>query len=459
MPMAASSSRMRSDSAKFLALRAALRAAIRHLDLFLGERRLRRIVGLPRLQLAGPEAEKAQRARQRPAAGGVLQAVHLGDRLRRVQIVEQRIEHARRRPRIGLGGSRIEKARQRLLGFLQPLHRPVDRLAVVGAQHRKPHHVARPVRQHLADGDEIAEALAHLLAFDLQEAVVHPEIRHHGCVERAARLRDLVLVVREHEIDAAAVDVEGLAEMLPRHRRAFDVPARPARRPDAGGDGHAGSPRLRRLPQHEIHRVALVGRDVDARARDHLVERTLGELAVVLHRRHAEQHVLVGHVGVVRGDQPLDQRLHLLDVLGRARLDVRRQAAERRDVLLEIPVGLFGQVADGDAALGRTRVDLVVDVGDVADVSDVRLAVEMAQQPVQHVEHDHRPRIADMGEVVDRRPAHIHAHVARIERRKRPLLARQRIVELQFHRSDSSLGLLAGRLSGLDWRKDGRSQR
>ena len=37
----------------------------------------------------------------------------------------------------------------------------------------------------------------------------------------------------------------------------------------------------------------------------------------------------------------------------------------------------------------------------------------MPQQPEQHVEHDHRPRIADMGEVVDRRPAHIHAHVLR----------------------------------------------
>ena len=83
--------------------------------------------------------------------------------------------------------------------------------------------------------NEISKALAHLLAFHLQEAVVHPVIRHHAGVEGAARLRDLVLVMREHKIDAAAVDVEGFAEMLPRHRRAFDVPAGPARRLDAAG--------------------------------------------------------------------------------------------------------------------------------------------------------------------------------------------------------------------------------
>src|SRR5664280_1269112 len=88
--------------------------------------------------------------------------------------------------------------------------------------------------QQLVDGHEVAEALAHLLAFDLQEAVVHPVIRHHAGMEGAARLRDLVLVMRKHQIDAAAVDVEGLAEMLPGHGRALDVPARPARRLDAG---------------------------------------------------------------------------------------------------------------------------------------------------------------------------------------------------------------------------------
>ena len=55
-------------------------------------------------------------------------------------------------------------------------------------------------------------------------------------------LREFVLVVRKHQVDAAAMDVELLAEMLPRHRGAFDVPARPSLALMPAGDGHDGSP-------------------------------------------------------------------------------------------------------------------------------------------------------------------------------------------------------------------------
>ncbi len=70
------------------------------------------------------------------------------------------------------------------------------------------------------------------------------------------------------------------------------------------------------------------------------------------------------------------------------------------------------------AALGGAGVDLVVHVGDVADIGDMGVAIEMAQQPEQHVEHDYRPRIADMGEVANRRAADIHPHIRPIERRE-----------------------------------------
>ena len=47
-----------------------------------------------------------------------------------------------------------------------------------------------------------------LSLFELQEAVVHPDIRHAVGVKRAARLREFVLVVRKHQVDAAAMNVE-----------------------------------------------------------------------------------------------------------------------------------------------------------------------------------------------------------------------------------------------------------
>ena len=122
-------------------------------------------------------------------------------------------------------------------------------------------------------------------------------------------------------------------------------------------------------------------------------------------------------ISVAGFDQPLDERTHLGDVLGRARLDRRRQAAQRGDIFVELPVGRFGDLADGLVQrqrrkfLSGARIDLVVDVGDVADVCDMLGAVEMPQQPEQHVEDDHWPRVADMGEVIDRRAADIHPHV------------------------------------------------
>ena len=141
--------------------------------------------------------------------------------------------------------------------------------------------------------------------------------------------------------------------------------------------------------------------------------------------------MVFGDIGVAGFHEAVDQRDHLGDMFGRARLDARRQAAQRRNIFLEIIVGRLGQFADRDAALGGARVDLVVDVGDVAHIGDVALRIEMPQQAEQHVEHDDRPRVADMREVVDRRPAHIHAHARRIDRDEVPLGARQCIVQLQ----------------------------
>src|ERR1051326_6354747 len=108
-----------------------------------------------------------------------------------------------------------------------------------------------PAPQKVADGDEVAERLRHLLAFDLQKAVVHPEIRHYRRMEGAARLRDLVFEMGEDEVDAAAVDIKNFAEIFPRHRRAFDVPAGTAGHSDAGRRRPGRLARLRRFPQHE----------------------------------------------------------------------------------------------------------------------------------------------------------------------------------------------------------------
>jgi hypothetical protein len=181
----------------------------------------------------------------------------------------------------------------------------------------------------------------------------------------------------KHQIDAAAVDVEGLAQMPVRHGRALDVPPGPAQRLDAARARPGRLARARRLPQHEVHGVALVGRYLDAGAGQHLVQRSVRQLAVVRHRRDMEQHVVLGHIGAALIHQLLDHRLHVVDVPGGARLDRRLKAAERRHIGVELAQRPFGDPADrfvqrqiGEIPAGA-RVDLVVDVGDVAHVGDV----------------------------------------------------------------------------------------
>ena len=120
-----------------------------------------------------------------------------------------------------------------------------------------------------AEGVEIALGLGHLLAVDDEMVAVEPVIDELDPVGRL-RLGDLVLVVGEDVVDAAAVDVERRPEVLGAHGRAFDVPARPAR-PDVGLPDRLSL--LGRLPEGEVMDVlffVLVG--VAAAPRPELLE-------------------------------------------------------------------------------------------------------------------------------------------------------------------------------------------
>src|SRR3546814_9107357 len=69
----------------------------------------------------------------------------------------------------------------------------------------------------------IADRLRHLLAVDVEKAVVQPVARENLAAMRAGRLRDLVLVVRKDQVVTAAVNIDGLAKQRFGHRRALDM--------------------------------------------------------------------------------------------------------------------------------------------------------------------------------------------------------------------------------------------
>ena len=100
---------------------------------------------------------------------------------------------------------------------------------------------------------------------------MQPVARERLAVMGAVALRDLVLVMREDEIEPAAMDVEASRRDAPRSSPSIRY-ASPA------GRGPTGCPSRAGRAGDGFHStksagIALVGRDLDARAGDHLVAR------------------------------------------------------------------------------------------------------------------------------------------------------------------------------------------
>lgn len=174
-----------------------------------------------------------------------------------------------------------------------------------------------------------------------------------------------------------------------------------------------------------------------ARARLLFVQRPLGKLAIIGHRAGVEQHFSASRIGMAAGDQLLDEVDHFRDVVGGARFDGRRKAAERGHIFMELVGGLFRHRMDGVVQRQmriipqRPRVDLVVEIGDVAGIGHMVFAKDVAQQPIENIEHDDRARIADMGKIINRRAADIHAHIVSVDRCKFRFFACECIVKFQ----------------------------
>ena len=287
-----------------------------------------------RAQPRRPQSRRRRRARALPSrtvscttasACGTPRSSSIAahERGRQVSRATARRSHAESpRPRARGSPRRRRKLDRVLLERLEREldHRAVVRGAEVVAQLDRAHARARP----RATSSELP---SDLLIFS-PLMVTHALCSQYCANALAGRLglRDLVLVVREDQVEPAAVDVERRAEVLARHRRALEVPAGTAAAPRRRPRGLA---RLGRLPQREVARVALAG-VAHAVARGlHVVEPLARQRAVLRERAHVEVDVAVDRRRRARASMStLHQLDHLRHVAGGPRLD-RRTACSR----------------------------------------------------------------------------------------------------------------------------------
>ncbi len=118
----------------------------------------------------------------------------------------------------------------------------------MGREHEEPQHLRIVDGVDLPDGLEVSKGLGHLVVIDVQEGIVHPVMDERLSV-CALGLGDFILMVREDQILAAGVDVDGISKIPLAHDGALDVPAGTALAP---GGIPVGLPFLLRFPQDEV---------------------------------------------------------------------------------------------------------------------------------------------------------------------------------------------------------------
>ena len=202
--------------------------------------------GITRVERSIGPTDRVEQQRRRPGS---------------IEVVVHPLAELRQHVGVGVSSSQTGGARRERVEPGEGIDRGVDvvlpdrdRAAVVRLQQQHPVRAGVVVIHQVEQVGDVAEALRHLLALGIDhETVVHPMVGKS--LAQSNRLSALVLVMRELEVHATAVQVEALAEDVEAHHHAFAVPAgsavTPRRRP-------RWLARLGQLPHREVGRMPLV---------------------------------------------------------------------------------------------------------------------------------------------------------------------------------------------------------
>src|ERR1017187_4155696 len=167
--------------------------------------------------------------------------------------------------------------------------------------------------KQFAQGSDISHRLRHFVMIHQEMFGMEP-IAHEWLSSCRLGLRDFVLMMRKHQIDAPAVDVERVAEILHGHCGALDMPAWASGSDRRFPKMFAG---LGRLPQCEVaHIVLIVAIYVHASTGLHAGHIDFREFAVRGKFRDAKVDRAIAGVRESLFGEALDEPYHILDVFG-----------------------------------------------------------------------------------------------------------------------------------------------
>ena len=215
-------------------------------------------------------------------------------------------DHTQQAP---LSGQQISVMQARFNEAIQALYADVRLREQAVEQARKDRYARRY--------DRLVNALLRRLARDGVSALQDRDAFYRPIAGTRKRGRD------PREDDALAAELAADPKERAEHIMLVDLG-----RNDLGRVSTYGSVNVERLEDHSAADVhADRRRDDSVAGRDYRTDRRAIPEVGVRHRGDVKEHVVLGDIGEIRRDEPLDQHLHFLDVLGRARLDIRRQTA------------------------------------------------------------------------------------------------------------------------------------
>ena len=321
----------------------------------------------------------------------------------------------------------------------------------MGGHQIEAHHGAGEFIEDIPEKEEIPQGFGHFFRIDGDKAVMEP-VMHRFTAVAAFGLGDFVFVMGEDQIRAAAVNIEGIAEVFFGHGGAFDMPAGTAFAPGAFPIGFAG---FRRFPQREIEGISLLLAHGDSGAGLHFVDGAAGKFAVGFEFADFEVDVAVDFVGEAVVDDLLYHGDDIVHMFGDPRMNRSFLHAETAGVL-KVGFDVFvGQIFGIHAFFVGAVDDLIVHIGEVLDISHIIAAV--GKVAAHHIKGHDGTGVAQMDIVIGGGAADIHFDFSLFHGNKFFFFVSQCIIDSDRHFFLSPFSIrfpaLPGGPSGCRWRR------